>query len=452
MTSLFRKIGKFPGISGAVLVVVAFFFGGCAEKLAGGIDEQTNTVASQVESPSTDITVPSPESSQSTPVPTTADLSDSPNNTDASDLSASSSSVQGCSSSTDYFVGRLLTRESRLFDVVVKTSEGDFRSQTDSSGLFILTDLPRGTFPMYVSTIGQDSYDIAYFLQNENGSRDLRGPLPSSATTTVHFSELAAPVVQTFVDPTPDASSSSSINAEVSSSSRAEEGTGDGSAAAVGAVAGASVDKGFVQQYYLSRNGLILVVAESMPEASDYGVLARWDVSDIPANGTAVKSDIPYSWDQESFTLEVLFRLRSTDLPGGTAVNIFSMRDADRDVYRLFIGKDVCGSEETILGFFAENEGSAASSCGTVMTAAGVSTDEPVALTVVWTDREIDLYRNGFLVAKKIPGNKRYSHSETEIVFGDDEGLVQLDEVRLGDKAIQPADVLYRYYLAGGER
>ena len=64
---------------------------------------------------------------------------------------------------------------------------------------------------------------------------------------------------------------------------------------------------------------------------------------------------------------------------------------------------------------------------------------------------------NGFLIAQQ----QRQSISseitisdvlETPFIFGDKGLDITIKDVRLGNKAINPADVLYRYYLKGGDQ
>ena len=57
------------------------------------------------------------------------------------------------------------------------------------------------------------------------------------------------------------------------------------------------------------------------------------------------------------------------------------------------------------------------------------------------------LYKDGFKIAQKYIGYRPPQDFTTSpFVFGDEELDLKLKDVRLGEKAITSADVLYRYY------
>ena len=77
--------------------------------------------------------------------------------------------------------------------------------------------------------------------------------------------------------------------------------------------------------------------------------------------------------------------------------------------------------------------------------------DEWVYVTAIWDGKTSALFMNGVKVAEKAVSVTQIGTSPEPIFFGKEEVNLKLDDVRLSTTAIGESDVLYRYYLKGGE-
>lgn len=429
------------------LASVAFTMSACGVFWAGGVDEETNTVAAadpapnvtgQQESVASDEDLaPIVDSSKVIKDPIEVQpveqVSASPINTQPSFVVVDEPAPGNSMPPVHSFTGKLDNTNGETLDITVSVSGSNVKTTTDASGYFVLQNLPIGIYPMVVSS--GNSSDVAYLLKNDEDA-DLFGPIPSSAISTVKKSDLEVPELQTFhykdevtggyPDPSPEPipepeSSASDVPSEGSSSSQ---------------VAYQSAD---------SIKGPL--ATNTLPHSFDYGVMKEW--SKIANGSTEEDSNNDYYWYME-WTVEASFELSSVDSKNMYHKNIFGKFDADGGVMMLAIINGECGTEAPSFALYVARYGNFSCNDAVISTAA-VKTGKKIALTGTYDGETLKLYKDGFEIAEN---TLRYyagqDFSTAPFVFGDTEMDMTLSDVRLGEKAITSADVLYRYYQQGG--
>ncbi len=120
----------------------------------------------------------------------------------------------------------------------------------------------------------------------------------------------------------------------------------------------------------------------------------------------------------------------------------------DQDVFSLAVVNGECGAKSPRLAFFLANGSGDSLSCDNAVVA-GKELDYGlwVYVTAVWNGEKASLYLDGRLSAEKEVTVDQIEISPEPIFFGKEAINLMLDDVRLGVKAINSADVLYRYYL-----
>ena len=431
---------------------VAFTMSACGVFWAGGVDEETNTVAAA--DPNMDVSGPQegvasdkePIKSVDSvitivnPIETTEPSKTSHDESAIGNLPPaeavdSDTPTPGVVTPVHSFTGRLNNTNGETLDITVSISGGSVKTQTDASGYFVLRDLPVGIYPMVVSS--ENSSDVAYLLKNDEKT-DLFGPIPSSAISTVSESDLEEPELQTFYykddepstgnpgphpeplpDPYPESSESNggSTDGYNSSSSRVE--------------------------YMGHEDPLGSVPSGDMPHESDYGVVKQW--TGILNGSTEDDTNKDVKWSAE-WTVEVSFTLNSIDKQNEYRKNIFGKHNDESGVFSLAIINGECGTEAPSFALFVSRYGNF--SCkDAVISTATVYAGKQITLTGTFDGSTLKLYKDGFEIAENILSFNAIQNLSTEpFVFGDKEIDMTLSDVRLGEKAITSADVLYRYY------
>ena len=128
----------------------------------------------------------------------------------------------------------------------------------------------------------------------------------------------------------------------------------------------------------------------------------------------------------------------------------FGSKD-DRDVFSLALVNGECGAKETSLAFFIADGSVDTLSCSDAVLTKFTMFGEWVYVTVVWDGKSSILYINGNKAAEKAVSVKQIGSSSEPIFFGKESMNLKLDDVRLSTTAISASDVLFRYYLKGGE-
>ena len=424
------------------LAFAAFTMSACGTFWAGGVDEETNTVAAADTNNNHDMI----SSADSLIVRVdTSFFYDEPHEImmppktgnqivieDKGSLSEESPSpfspVYDTEPELHSFTGKLNNVDGASLNITVKVNGGNVTTKTDVSGYFQLEGLPVGVYPLIVSSGNSDG--VAYLLKNSSDDVDLLGPVPSSAIGSVNEDDFEEPALQNFIyddgpvagnpDPQPEPLPESSDSNQPSSSSS--------------------------KIIYLSSesNG---VATNELPHDIDYGVIYHWE--SVAGNGSTEDNSNKESWYSE-WTVEVSFELESIDTDNSYRRNIFGkFRGAD-GVFALTIINGDCGTEAPSYALFAlRYQGFNCREA--VISTAEVETGKKVSLTGVYKGQSLTLYKDGFKIAEKALDYKTPQDINTSpFVFGDEDLNLKLKDVRLGEKAITSADVLYRYYQQGG--
>lgn len=122
----------------------------------------------------------------------------------------------------------------------------------------------------------------------------------------------------------------------------------------------------------------------------------------------------------------------------------------DSDVFSLALVQGECDREQVSLGFFIADGSSNSLECEDAVFVDYKNFDEWVYVTAIWDGKTSALYINGVKAAEKAVSVTQIGTSTEPIFFGKEEVNLKLDDVRLSTTAIGESDVLYRYYLKGG--
>ena len=191
-----------------------------------------------------------------------------------------------------------------------------------------------------------------------------------------------------------------------------------------------------------------------LPYDYDYGLVYHWNETNIPANAETASDSLVYAQELEAVTVEVTFIINSLSEDFSYNRNIFGKTG----LFNLALVKIKCWEQKPALTFFIGN-GYERTECHdkAVVSSAELEVGKEVTVTATWIGSRISLYMNGFMIAQqeRQPISSEITVSdilETPFIFGDKGLDITIKDVRLGNKAINPADVLYRYYLKGGDQ
>lgn len=154
-------------------------------------------------------------------------------------------------------------------------------------------------------------------------------------------------------------------------------------------------------------------------------------------------------------TFEVVVKIDSIPAKGSYRKNMVGKlgfgSEGDNDVFSFAVVNNECGVEVPSVAFFLADGSGDSLSCENAVVASGeLELGAWANYVVVWDGDSLSLYKDGMLNATKMVSVKLLNPSEEPIFFGKEDINFMLDDVRLGAKAINSADVLYRYYLRGG--
>jgi hypothetical protein len=124
----------------------------------------------------------------------------------------------------------------------------------------------------------------------------------------------------------------------------------------------------------------------------------------------------------------------------------------DRSVFSLAIIKNECEVEGSpVLAFFiADGSGTSLDCANAVVDPNAIKVGEWLYTTSVWNGQTLSLYVNGAFVASRGVSVDVLTPSIESLYFGKENLNFRLDEVRWSTVAISASDVLYRYYNQGG--
>lgn len=423
----------------------AFILSACA----GGVGEETNSI------------IGAAEDDQSAPIETdSAPQVTAPNNHDTVDSAIPDTTRQEYSDKQTVvdndtindivntpafdapigsdFNGILYNTNGQILDISVKLPNGTQQTQTDSLGYFTLSNLPEGTYPMFVS-LGND--EIAYLVQKGTYGNSLYGPVSASAISSITAASLKAPPVETvYYDG--EADTDPSVGSDTSSTDPSDSTVIGGGTPTVD---GGKNGNSGLSIIPAGHNGFISSIATNeLPHDIDYGVVKHWS-ADI-ANASTEPDQDGFVASLAEWNVEVQFQLKQLDTTTSYIKNIFGQFDDKASFFSVALINGECGTTAPSLAFFVgeDNEFSCRSA---VISAAEVKAHETLSVTATVNNGLLKLYKNGFLIANNYVGYSLQKTAEVPpFVFGDTEFDLKLNDVRLGEKAIDSADVLYRYY------
>ena len=419
----------------------------CGTFWAGGVDEEQNTVAgatdeefSQPASSSEMNEQPVTESSSSfsTPANPSAPTSSGLEQGTAIVIpdpiigTISSSSYTVPTSSTDSteqrqdlheFTG-IIRNNGNPLDLSLNVDGNLYTTTTDQSGRFTFENVPEGTHVLYTTKDGTVG-DVAFLLQNSGNRCSLLGPIPASESENLTATDLTAPPMQTIIP--------SAAGTTIPDTTTIVVGGGDGKKDSVAYQGGIEIS--------------CYPIGE-MPHEADYGHVCKWDESTL--NGAPSECDL--TANPEAVTIEANVIIGNLDSESSYRLNIVGKQwEKSNGLFSLAVINNDCGVTKPSLAFFVSN-GSGYSCDNALISGVTVETGVPLALTAVWSGNSLWLYKNGFPAAFRVGSVDLSNDLNAPVVFGDEDGTVTLNSVQLGNKAIYSADVLYRYYLKGGEQ
>ena len=419
----------------------------CGTFWAGGVDEEQNTVAgatdeefSQPASSSAMDRQLDSESSSSVilPIDSVAQPSHGSEqvivvpSTDPVIVGISSSSYTATISSASVsepqldmheFTG-IIRNNGNPLDLSLNVDGNFISTTTDQSGKFTFENVPEGTHVLYTTENGNVG-DVAFLLQNSGNGCSLLGPIPASESENLTVTDLTAPPMQTII---PSAAGTTNPSDTV------VFGGNDGKKDSV---------------IYYGGTELTCYPTSVMPHESDYGHVCNWDEGALNSTGS---SECDLTANPEAINIEANVVIGDLDSESSFRHNIVGKQwEKSSGVFSLAVINNDCGVTKPSLAFFVSN-GSEYSCDNALISGVTVETGIPLTLTAVWSDNSLWLYKNGFPVAFRVVSVDLSNVMNAPIVFGNEDGTVTLNSVQLGNKAIYSADVLYRYYLNGGEQ
>lgn len=185
-----------------------------------------------------------------------------------------------------------------------------------------------------------------------------------------------------------------------------------------------------------------------LPLSPEYALLGSWSE---PSG--VVEDEDKILEGSRSLTLETWVNIASVDGEKYRRNIVGKFADGSsgkKGVFSLALIDGECGAGSASLAFFVGNENGDSMSCGNAAIAEFDSFDEWVYVAAVWDGKIAVLYVNGDMVAEKHVSAKQIGNSSEPFIFGSESMDFKLDDVRVSASAITGSDVLFRYYLKGG--
>lgn len=464
MSKLHRILG-----TGALLSVVSLLglAAACSTDVAGGVSEETNTVAGVLVDVKGEVLSGVAVTARHMLVDTLA-YTDTTDGAGKFAFPLSHQGVYGLSAESDStalyktiryvgqkveslslemketvsFEGRMVLDSSLVGKGIVAYLPGtSWYAETDSEGVFQFKNVPVGDYAIVVKSPDPIRYmDAAFVLKAGKKGIALSGPLSSNNDNV-------------FVD----GKDSLVKNLELASGSKGVE-----------VQLPLSTEYGLVSWWsmdYLTASGNQRILGDARGRAD--GILLYGDAQieesafgkALSLNGAdqfgVVENDNGALDSADQFTIELLLKLDSANSDSSYRKNImgklgFGSKD-DHDVFSLALVEGGCGTQEPRLAFFlADGSGDSLSCENAAVSRDDVEFGSWQHLVIVFESGMIKMYSNGTLVAEKKTDIEVLQPSDEPIFFGKENLNLMLDDVRLGKKAITSADVLYRYNLKGG--
>ncbi len=310
-----------------------------------------------------------------------------------------------------------------------------WEAQMGASGDFVLEDIPEGKYMLVAESPDPVHYsDASFSIEVSSDVIYATGPLPTSLAVTNY--EMSIEEVQSNVGSAELVLPASTDYGLISWISMDNIDVTDGKQTTPDV-------RGHMDDVVLYGEDLVVAglsgKALRLSSASQFGVIE---------NDNHVLDNIT------EMSLELVLQIDSISDKGPYRRNIvgkLGFEDSDKNVFSFALINGECGVSETAVAFFiADGSGDSLSCANGVVSTKKIAYGEWSSYTVTWDGEMLYLYLNGNLDAQKPVSVNKLQPSDEPIFFGKENINVILDDVRLGEKAISPADVLYRYYLRGG--
>ena len=427
------------GLLQFLLLALLCLFSGCGFFVAGGVSEETNTVAGNAPELSDDDLESSSSMDVSVSVdsigrnPSTVkqmqpvnDLEDFASNTSTDKGAVGPSSQLQPVSAYSNFKGRIISDGTSILNLSLDVNGSARTTSTDAQGVFTYENLPEGTYILYVTAENGSNSDVAFLLRHGAKSSSLLGPIPASTASTINAKDLVAPPAKTVPSETVTMNPSDGSSMPMDTVEFGGFGKAD-------SVVYTDVP---VEHYVLSQ----------MPKDVDYGLLCSWDETILSANQT-LECKVPEAPD--AISVEVVVEIPPFDNNLRLRQNIVGMFGENGNVFSLALINNDCVSSSTFFALFV-SDGREFDCSDALISGVAVETGKALSLTAVWDREHLSLYKDGFLIASKVATMNVKKHADVPVVLGDDTVGFKLKSVRMGVKTITAADVLYRYYQKGG--
>lgn len=332
------------------------------------------------------------------------------------------------------FEGRLtLDDEEKVGGAELYLPGSPWTATADSVGHFELKNVPAGRFALFVNSPDPMRYvNAAYVIDLSEKDVSFAGPFPTSVVQSAVLGEVAERSdedLELALPLSPEYGLISLWSMDYMSESDGVKYTMD-SRGRMGKMVLYGMDE-LVKGY--SGKALPLDSAKS------FGVVE--DDNGVLDSATAI-------------TLEVIIQIDSLDDSASYRRNVvgkLGFDENDKNVFSFALINKECGADEPAVAFFiADGSGDSLSCENAVVSKAHVDYGAWSNYAVTWNGTKLSLYKNGVLDAEKNVSVQMLEPSDEPVFFGKEDINVKLDDVRLGAKAISSADVLYRYYLRGG--
>ncbi len=466
----------------SVFVLLLCYFAACSksgDEIAGGVSEETNTLAGIVVDASGKGVAGVPVLALHYAIDTLRFV-DTTDSEGKFGLPLSRQGQYGVSAFTDSsayyetvnYVGEKLNVSARLstvgdvagilnlrpdtnaVSVYVGIPGTDWGVETDSSGAFELEGVPVGVLPLYAKSPDPIRFNDAVYVVSvsEKSKAKFRGPIPTGLFELFAGETNDVDAVNGVADVEDLVSHVSAVSPEVLQFPLSTE---------YGLRSWWSMD-------YLSVSGKSGTMSdvrgwtEGMVVYGDASLVDGVDNKAVALNGAkqygVVENDRGLLDSANAFTLEAWVRVDSIlSDEDSYRKNIVGKvgfgSEGDKDVFSLALVDGECGAKSARFAFFiADGAGDSLSCSNAVVADESVEYGMWVYVTAVWDGESLSLYQDGKLSAEKTVSVNQIDVSSEPIFFGKEAINLKLDDVRFGVKAITGADVLYRYYLKGGAK
>lgn len=481
----------------AVVVLAVFPLAGCTHMLAGGVDEETNTVAGA-----------NPETENHNDLPVNASLTGRLVDAQGNPLAGVEVTAIACDSPS--FVYNTLTDEQGDFAMVlfrngeygisgstdagafysvveydgnpvnvdltlsgtgsikgrldVEASSNDieltvvgtnWKAMADNNGNFELDGVPQGVLPVYAKDSDGGMYaDVVYVVKVGRYETVFGDPMLAGSVdyVTAKFEAASSSSVLASSSSAKVYSSSATMPTVGMSSSEPMVGDPDYDRDTVVA----EPDTAPTNDSGMGGSGASGGV--QMPYGADYGILGRFDMDSITGGNTANILGAGALFDSSpALVVEGWVKVNSVagDAPyQKNIVGVYPQQGDGPGLFTLAVVDGMCNVSGPHFAFF-RGDASGRFGCGNVaMNPSAYRLGSWAYLTAVWdfNTGALVLYVDGEAVAWAYSGAAPNRPTTDPVNFGDAALDVSLEQVRMGGRPLRVVDVRYRYNYYGGAR